>query len=332
MKNGLARFEFYLLQLEDLMLKASKENNAGLFLYTNDARTVLFMLEGLSKLYAGMHNKKIFFRIQAAFKSLEDAIGAIDYYDGYARGFLNDATIPAAVSDYLHAQTREKIQKLNELLTEKKWTGENANRIKKIRKKLIAADWKQEEKEVKAIARFYEKSIKEITVFVKKTDYTFTEIETQVHDLRRKLRWLSIYPRALQGVIQLTENHIQDDYLKKYMTAEIFNSPYNQMPETGNNQYLLLFEKDYFLALSWMISSLGKRKDSGLKIVAITEALQQAWGVDHNTALAKTYEILGPTHPGLSTILSDSSMVCAFYFKERSLEKLLTGIVKKAST
>jgi hypothetical protein len=206
------------------------------------------------------------------------------------------------------------------------WIGENADRVKKIRKKLDGADWLKDEKEVKAIEGFYKNSITEINSFVAETKCKFTEIETQVHSLRRKLRWLSIYPRALQGVIQLTGNNIADENLQKYLTADTINSPFNKMPDAGNNRYFLMLEKNYFLALSWMISSLGKLKDNGLRIIAITEALQQVKGIDHETANAKTSEILGPQHPGLSTILSDASVVCETYFKEKNLDKLLTGI------
>ena len=65
MKNGLLRFDFYLNQLEALLVKSSKQKNPALWLYQNNARTPLFMLEGLAKLYSGIHNKKKFEKIKA---------------------------------------------------------------------------------------------------------------------------------------------------------------------------------------------------------------------------------------------------------------------------
>ena len=44
----------------------------------------LFMLEGLAKLYAEIHNKKKFTKLKVHFKLVEDALGAIDYYDAFA--------------------------------------------------------------------------------------------------------------------------------------------------------------------------------------------------------------------------------------------------------
>ena len=325
MKNGLERFEFYLVKLEEVLLNAAKEKNPGLFLYSNDARTTLFMLEGLSKLYAELHNKKRFTKIKEDCKMLEDAIGAIDYYDCFAKEFNGDTFIPAEITSYAQAQTREKIQHLNDLLEERNWVGENADRIKKIRKKLNSADWLQDDKEVKAIAGFYKAAIKEIKEFYAESNGKFTELENQVHALRRKLRWLSIYPKALQGVIQLTDNNNADESLQKYLTPDVVNSPFNKMPDAGANKYLLMLEKNYFFALSWLISELGKLKDSGLKVILITEALQQINGTDQNTALAKTYEILGIQQPALSTILSNASHTCETYFKEQNLERLLAG-------
>ncbi len=326
MRNGLERFEFYLATLEGLLQKSSAEKNPGLWLYSNDARTPIFMLEGLAKLYAQLHNKKRFTKIKEDLKLLEDALGAIDYYDCFAKEFAAEPEIPEEITNYVQGQAREKIQHLNDLLIQRKWIGENADRLMKIRSKLGDADWMKDDKEIKAIAGFYKDSIKTINNFVTEINCRFTELETQVHDLRRKLRWLSIYPRALQGAIQLTENNYTDDNLQKYLTEDIINSPFNKMPEAGNNRFFLMLEKNYFLALSWMIAALGKLKDNGLRIVVITESQQLLKGIDEDDALAQTYKILGPQHPGLSTILSDASVKCETYFKEKNLDKLLAAI------
>ena len=53
-----------------------------------------------------------------------------------AKDLKKKKNIPPSVVNYLQAQTREKIQSLNELLNEKNWLGTIDNRLKKIRKKL----------------------------------------------------------------------------------------------------------------------------------------------------------------------------------------------------
>ena len=56
MKNGLKRFIFYTDQITILLKQARVESNPALWLFTNNGRTPFFMLEGLSKIYASMHN------------------------------------------------------------------------------------------------------------------------------------------------------------------------------------------------------------------------------------------------------------------------------------
>ena len=59
--------------------------------------------------------------------------------------------MPAAVINYLQAETREKIQRLNEILVEKDWLAIEDNRVIKIHKKLSKADWLDEDDEIEAM-------------------------------------------------------------------------------------------------------------------------------------------------------------------------------------
>ena len=136
MKNGIARFDYFLNKLQALLDQASKQKNPALWLYQHDARTPLFMLESLARLYAGIYNKKLFRKLDVEFKLLEDILGAIDYYDVFAKEFAANKHIPANVTNYLQAQSREKIQSLNEALREHGWLGSDSKRSDKIRKKL----------------------------------------------------------------------------------------------------------------------------------------------------------------------------------------------------
>lgn len=325
MKNGSARFEFFLTQLQTLLTKSAKQKNPALWLYQNNVRTPLFMLEGLAKMYSSIHNKKKFAKLKEHFKLLEDVLGAIDYYDSFAKEFSKNKTIPAAVTNYLQAQAREKIQSLNELLVEKEWLGENADRIKKIQKKLEEADWLKEEKEVEAIKDFYGEAIYGIVEFTAKTKFHFDNVEADVHELRRKLRWLSIYPQAFRGCIQLSKSKTAAKRLSKYLTEEIVTSPYNKMPDAGDAAYFLLLDKNYFYSLSWLIAELGKLKDSGLKIVAVKESLQQTGTSNEEEAFKKAYQLLDKKQPKLQQLLDDAEKVCKIYFSEHNLEHLVIG-------
>ncbi len=328
MKNGQARFDFFLTQLQTLLDKAAKQKNPALWLYQNNARTPLFMLEGLAKLYAGIHNKKKFTKLKAHFKLLEDAIGQIDYYDAFAKEFAGNKKIPATVVSYLQAQSREKIQSLNEILTEKDWIGAGKSRMEKIRKKLKKADWLDEPKDVEGIRDFYFSSINGILEFSNQKNFHFENVEKDVHELRRMLRWLSIYPQALKGCIQLSQAKKSPAYLSKYLTKAITGSPYNVMPDAGDLRYFLLLDKTRFYALSWMISELGNLKDSGLRLEVIKEALIQSGSTDEKAALIKARSFLGNRQLTEQQVLDQAEAILKTFCKEQNLESLVIGTAR----
>ena len=186
--------------------------------------------------------------------------------------------------------------------------------------------WQNPKDELKGIFEFYKKSIKELKEFMQAAGPEFTGIESQVHEIRRDLRWISIYPQALQGVIQLKDSAISPAHIEKYLTPEIVNSPFNKMPPPGINTQFLLLEKKYFLALSWVIAELGNLKDSGLKVLVVAEAFQQTEGIKHEAALQKTYHTLGLADNILDDILVKASAICNNYFNEKNADNLIYGV------
>lgn len=326
MKQGFGRFEYFFIKLDELLLAAAKTPDPALYLFENDARTKCFMLEGLAKLFAGMHNEKRFDYVRDYCKVLEDLLGSIDYYDTYSKKFLADPEMLTTIRMYMEQKRAEKLADLNNVLVNKKWINNKKLRTKKLRKKIKDADWLEPAKEMTAIQHYYKNAVKEINEFYKNTGIAFTDIEEQVHELRRRLRWLSIYPHALQGTIQFTDSNIEDENITKYLTDEIVNSPYNKMPPIGNNKIVLLFEKKYFLALSSVISALGKIKDEGLQVLATAEAIKATQFVDEKTALQLTYSLSKMNKQGLTDILENAKAICEPFFIEGNLEKIVVGI------
>ena len=312
MSTGMPRFEFYLNQLETKLSEATLQKDPALWLYQSGARTPIFMLEGLAKLYGEIHNKKRFGKIEEQFKRLEDSLGVIDYYDNFAKDIAKEKATNTSIASELEAKAQEQAATLNKLLIDKRWIGKGANRITKIRSQLEKADWLSSKREVAEIEAAYKNSIKKIKAFASDHVDGFTDLETQVHELRRKLRWLSIYPQALQGCIQLTTKASGDKAVKKYLTPEIVNSPFNKLPKVGTNKYVLLLNKDYFLSLSWMIAELGRLKDNGLRIAVMREV-----GRTHKSDAVTEVKIL-----------ADATAICQTFFTENSLDKLISGIVK----
>ena len=323
MKKGLGKFEFYLIKLDSIFEAAVKTKNPALYVYENDGRTKVFMLEGLAKLYAGMHNEKRFTKLKDSFKALEDLLGAVDYYDSFAKDFAADKKIPATITKFMQAKKTEKLAELNYLLEKKKWIKNRKPRTTKIRKRLSKLDWQPQEKEIALIKKDYESSIKSINKFYKETGIAFTDVEVQVHELRRKLRWLSIYPQALQGSIQLIDSKIADKNVTKYLIKEIVTSPFNKMPKKGTHELVLNFEQNYFLALSFVIAALGKLKDKGLRLFAIAEAIQGTETTSKESAMQKAIKIAKANNNTLVTILKEAKTIASKFFEEDNLGKLI---------
>ena len=152
----------------------------------------------------------------------------------------------------------------------------------------------------------------------------FKDIETDVHELRRKLRWPSIYPQALRGLIQFKEDNASQDFLNKYLTPEIVNSPYNVMPEGNALQDHILINKNYFYALSWMIDALGTLKDNGLTVMALEESLRSVYNIPSPEAEQLAYAMCDNSQMKIPEILSRSQEIAKVFFEENILENLIS--------
>ena len=104
------------------------------------------------------------------------------------------------------------------------------------------------------------------------------------------------------------------------------------MPAAGNNKTVLLFEKNYFLALSFTISALGKLKDKGLQVLAIAEAVEATQFVNHEIALQKSYELTKINNEGLTNIMANAKAVCEPFFNEDNLGKMIVGVKDSVQT
>ena len=77
--------------------------------------------------------------------------------------------------------------------------------------------------------------------FINQKDFHFTNVEKDLHEFRRMIRWLSIYPQALRGCIQLNQSKsVTAKFLSKYLTKAITGSAYNVMPDAGDQKQFLL--------------------------------------------------------------------------------------------
>lgn len=324
MNQGKTRFDYQINKVNALLTESKNHSNPALWLMLHDLRTPMFMLESLSKMYTQFHNKNFFTELNERFKEVEDALGAIDYYAEFLREFHEDSKIPESVKKYLTTKAQEKIIIFNEILIKGGWN--SGKTLKKINEGLQIAKWQEPEEETAKIEKYYHKQIKKIHEFISTTTFEFNNVEEDVHELRRKLRWLSIYPQALQGAIQLHETKGSSVILKKYLTDEIVSSPFNQLPTSEDLNHHLFLEKNHFLALSWIIAELGNIKDKGLKITALKDAFQEIFFLKDEAAISKVYHLLGEEYPKMKTLLMEASVISKTFFSEKILDNLIWGV------
>ncbi|MEO7309619.1 MAG: hypothetical protein ABIX01_04420 [Chitinophagaceae bacterium] len=320
---GLQRFNFYLQQLQPLLDKASASDNPAKLLYEQGARTPIFMLEALARMYEKIHNKKIFGKQKVHFKLLEDMLGEVDYYDCFQKELKTVKKIPAAVKTYLQEKTEEKIAALNAVLAAEGWIRNDDKRMMKIASKLKKADWLDEAEDAAAIKKQYGKIIEGIIESIATNKINFDNVEDDVHELRRQLRWLSIYPQCFQGLFQLKAGGKPTAAQRKYLTKEITGSAFNKMPAKGKLQNTILLNANNFYALSWMIADLGKLKDSGLQIEVLTEALMVTTKSQEKQAIINATKLGGPDQKTMQEILSLAKTESDQFFNEG----LLAGLV-----
>ncbi len=320
MKKSVSAFTCYLDAIGQHVKKASKLPNPAFGLYMADARTPAFRLEGLARLYARMHNKKYFGKLNKQIKQLEDGLGVIDHYTALEKEFAPHIKVPVGVKEYFAQKATQGSLLLNDVLKEEKWFA--GERVRLIKKKLGDIAWLPLQKEVKAITDVYNKEIRSITRFI--TRSAFDDMENDVHELRRKLRWLSIYAMALQGRVRLVNDEKPvPGYLKKYLTPAIIDSPFNKIEASPDLKRHVKLDKNHFLALSWMIAELGRIKDEGLRVMALAEGFGYTENLKEQDALEKVYTVLAPGTPTLEDLLKRAAGLSRSFIEEGNLERLV---------
>ncbi|MCE2962436.1 MAG: hypothetical protein ACK5UE_03865 [Chitinophagales bacterium] len=321
MANGIMRFEAQLEIIEILLKESKAQENRVFWLFDNNLRTHFFMLQGLARLYAKAHNKKLFTKIKNKSKEIEDAFGWLDFYNSYTYSFTRTRSISAEVKTFFKDKFEQSVDNCHKLLKKEGWY--NGDRIKKIRKQLKEADWKDENVEAELFASIYKKEATEILQFLRDHEFHFADMEHDVHELRRKLRWLSIYPQALQGAVKLVPNAKDKTTLEKYHTEDIVNSPYNQFKASRKLAAHLKLNKPQFLALSWLIAELGELKDKGQRIEILTYALMKVEGLTKEKATEKTYTLIAKTYPKEEILLNKASSLSQEFVSLAVLDNLV---------
>lgn len=314
-------FLFYSNQLQTLLTKAAQQKNPALWLYKNNVRTLLFMLEALTRIHNKAFDEKLFDKWNKRFKKLEDVFGEIEQYVTLENELKSNKKVSKEVLKYFSVTSNNYIVKCNQRLREKNWLN---NKLQSFDNKLSSFDVEYNQEYLTELKYSLLDEIDAIMNFAEKSNYHFTKIEEQVHELRRKLRWLSIYAQALNGLIQLKKTTKKTKYQLNYFTKEVLNLPYNKLPLRPKNSALIEFDQDSFFALSWIINELGKLKDSAINIQKLADAIFISENITKEEANQKAIKILGLKDNAEITILKQASEIIEIVLAK---DKILNSLV-----
>ena len=314
-------FLFYSKQFQELLSEATKQQNPALWLFKHDARTCLFMLEALTRLHKQAYDKKIFVKWNNRFKKLEDLLGEIDKYAALEKELKGNKRISPEVLKYFSVHTNRYVTRFNQRLREKKWL---EDKLQKFDKGIKKFDITYDKDHISLLKLAIKNEVNEILDFARKYEYTFTRLEEQVHELRRKIRWLSIYASCLKGLIQLKASSKKHTYHVHYFTKQVLSSPFNRLEPKPKNVTVAQFNKDSFFALSWLINELGILKDKIITLHELKDAIYVAEDVSEEKALAKAISILGLKKSAEKDVLKEASeKIRTVFEKDKILDHLL---------
>ncbi|GHA73496.1 hypothetical protein GCM10009007_13120 [Formosimonas limnophila] len=319
MKHTKLLFEHRLTVLGHQLTEAALQKSPAVWLHENGGRTSVFYLEGMCRMLGAAHNDERFAKLNDKFKRLEDALGAFDYYDAWLKEFNANPQISDDVGMLCDHERDLAELKLNGLLKQEGWLPNKGQRLLKIKKQLKKIDWQSDKDFVKHARQFYQKNIEKLT---QQLGQPMTDIEAHVHELRRDVRWLSIYPQAFKGFFALETARVTAKKFDKYLSAEVVNSPFNQLTQVSDIEPLL-FHQNHFVAMSWLIAALGLLKDQGLRLEELSYALQTVEGLTDEEADAKAQSILGSGQASQAQLLSAAQSVAKTFKADAILSGLL---------
>jgi hypothetical protein len=244
-----------------------EEASVGHRLYAANGRTPLFMLQGLARLERGMRKEHLTFdELLGPVKVLEDALGAVDFW----WGFLTSAEkwgLPVEVCRWSELQHAHACGKLESWLLAHDWVahryqpkaGKIRLRLNQMGRALQEEAWLGPRRERRKLAAFLVARLRKIHASALMLD--MDDLEGGLHELRRKLRWVSIYAMALEGALTLDEQAAPPPSWDRYLTDAVVTSKFAKLPLPDADTDPLLIPAPLFYALSWVIADLGDVKD-----------------------------------------------------------------------
>lgn len=242
--------------------------------FSGKSRNALFHLEAICRIYREGHDETIFENLLTQFKELEDGIGRVDYHDAF-RGEAKKIGAPKEVFGYFTGGYHVELQNLTKRLLDSEWLCLDGNivgspALERILKILENIKWKKYKRDrkniIKALIDSLEKVLKKGGVADGEPGLDFNELEDGVHEFRRTVRWISIYPSSLGGMCRLSDVDHIDTSVKEFLRFASFK-------EDRREKKPIDIDANSLLTFSKIIDDIGNIKDDGQLEEAMSHAM-----------------------------------------------------------
>ncbi len=264
-------------QLDSVIMQARREPGAlADLLLAQNGRKLLFALEGQLRIYEGKLGK-LAQEPLADVKKLEDALGAWSLYEKEIPAQIKDKNFPKAVVKQLEKIATVKRDAVKEIL-EKDWLPDADKRnqvpvLNRMLRGLREADFGSYQADRAYLKETFSGQFEKIENF--KVD--FNDLQGGVHELRRKLRWPSIYIDALDGAVQLSAKQNPLHRMRKMLSDDEAKSPFvTGLPGPAREEQPIVMSKSLYIAVSKLIREIGTIKDKGEYVEFLSEVFVEA--------------------------------------------------------
>jgi hypothetical protein len=304
-----------LQSLENIAKKTKNDKEPHLAFYKFGSRNVLFKLEALYRIYRSIEDEDLFNDLLSKSKEVEDQLGQYDFHLWIYNEISLNKNIPKEVIEHFKKNVSIAEDSLKKFLETSGWLISTSENYQADISKLREFKWPSIEVFTTKLNKFLIKQVSKIIHDFDDNEYNLDEIEVGIHELRRKIRWISIYASSVEGVIQLKSSNNSTASFQKYLQPDVVNNPYNKLPAKLKDSRIIYIKSIYFYALSWIIEELGKLKDEGLFKYHIINELKGSNNIsaDHKQLTLDELEINEDYSKVISNIAKE---ICNDFFKK----------------
>lgn len=316
----------HLTELHNLASRLKNVDEPEIKFYHEGARNEFFYLEAASRILRFSVDKKTFNVYYDRFKKAEDILGTYDYHEALYNGIVGKEGIDTNFITYFKKNLDDHQKLMREFLVAQKWIGPNVSTYTDLITDFSKINYPKVNELRKLLAKYMIKQLTKVQDAFEQKTLDINDIEGGIHEIRRKLRWVSIYAQVCNGWIQLRDVKTTPSSLKKYQTKETIISPFNKLPKAPQNFDSLIIDSTNFYALSWVIAELGKIKDQGMKVEAINEAIQVC-DIKNKTQIQLIRDTYNASLSSFAEAPNQAKLVLEnFFVKDKIAESIITNL------